>query len=103
MLTRPSAFAQTLHSTAVTYEGNVNRAGQRISRQVTGTRKDAHVEAHRMQVDVDKPSDERGQYLFPELFGQSASKSIIPATTAAQSVSPPPKASSPIASLPVRP
>ena len=44
--------------------------GQRVSWQVTGTRRDAYAEAHRIPVEVDKTGDERGTYLFPDLFGE---------------------------------
>lgn len=50
--------------------------GQRISWQITGTRKDAYAEAHRIPVEVDKPAGERGKYLHPELHGQPASKAL---------------------------
>lgn len=52
--------------------------GQRVSWQVTGTRKDAYAEAHRIPVEVEKPAGERGKYLYPELFGQPASLAINP-------------------------
>lgn len=55
--------------------------GQRVSWQVTGTRRDAYAEAHRIPVEVDKPANERGRYLHPELFGQPAALAIdAPAT-----------------------
>jgi trimeric autotransporter adhesin len=50
--------------------------GQKISWQVTGTRKDAYAEAHRIEAEVDKPASERGKYLHPALFGADASKAI---------------------------
>ncbi|MFI5167419.1 MAG: hypothetical protein ACHQQS_12430 [Thermoanaerobaculales bacterium] len=42
----------------------------KVSWQVTGIRKDAYANAHRIQVEVDKPENERGYYIHPELFGQ---------------------------------
>jgi hypothetical protein len=54
-------------------------AGQRISWQVTGTRKDAYAQANRIVPEVDKPANERGKYLHPALFGQPQSKSVAPA------------------------
>ena len=57
--------------------------GQRISWQVTGTRKDAYANAHRIPVEVDKPAGERGKYLHPALFGKSAAASVVPAPAAA--------------------
>ena len=55
--------------------------GQRVSWQATGTRHDAYAEANRIPNEVDKPADERGRYLYPELFGQPASTAIRPANT----------------------
>jgi hypothetical protein len=44
-------------------------AGQEVSWQVTGIRQDAWANAHRIPVEVDKPAEDRGRYLHPELFG----------------------------------
>jgi hypothetical protein len=44
--------------------------GMKVSWQVTGIRKDAWAEAHRIPVEEDKPSDEQGTYLHPEVHGQ---------------------------------
>jgi len=40
----------------------------KVSWQVTGIRHDAYAEAHRVQVEEEKPASERGTYLHPELF-----------------------------------
>jgi hypothetical protein len=48
------------------------QAGMRVSWQVTGIRKDAYAEAHRIEVEVDKPADERGTYLHPLEHGKPA-------------------------------
>lgn len=40
----------------------------KVSWQVTGVRKDAFAEAHRIQVEVEKPDNEKGLYLHPEAF-----------------------------------
>jgi hypothetical protein len=37
---------------------------------VTGIRQDPWAQANRIPVEVDKPADERGTYLYPELYGQ---------------------------------
>ena len=50
--------------------------GGRVSWHVTGIRKDAWTQAHTAPVEVDKPDDERGSYLAPELFGATAELSI---------------------------
>jgi hypothetical protein len=49
----------------------------KVSWQVTGTRQDAWAKAHRIPVEVEKPEDERGYYLHPELFGEGPEKSVI--------------------------
>jgi hypothetical protein len=41
-----------------------------VSWLVTGIRKDAYANAHRIQVEPPKAGDERGRYLHPELYGK---------------------------------
>lgn len=55
-----------------------SRPGMRVSWQVTGIRHDAYADAHRIQVEEDKPQQERGKYLHPELFGASSELAIGP-------------------------
>jgi hypothetical protein len=50
--------------------------GLKVSWQVTGIRHDAYAEAHRSPIEVEKPAEERGHYLRPELFGASQDKAI---------------------------
>ncbi len=50
--------------------------GAKVSWQVTGTRHDVYADAHRIQVEEDKPEAERGYYLHPELYNQPPEKSI---------------------------
>ncbi len=50
--------------------------GMKISWQVTGNRQDAWANAHRVQVEIEKSTEEQGYYLAPELYGESAEKSI---------------------------
>jgi trimeric autotransporter adhesin len=47
-----------------------------VSWQVTGIRQDAYANAHRIPNDEEKPADERGRYLHPELFGASEDQAI---------------------------
>jgi hypothetical protein len=47
-----------------------------VSWQLTGVRKDAFAETHRIQVEEMKPIAERGSYLHPEAFGKSAGKDV---------------------------
>jgi hypothetical protein len=44
--------------------------GMKVSWHVTGIRKDPWANAHRIQVEEDKPDEERGHYIYPELYGQ---------------------------------
>jgi collagen triple helix repeat protein len=48
------------------------KPGAKISWQVTGIRHDAYANDHRIRVEEEKPAAERGSYLYPEGFGQSA-------------------------------
>ncbi len=41
----------------------------KVSWQVTGIRQDPYANAHRIQVEENKPSHQRGKYLHPEVFG----------------------------------
>ena len=52
------------------------KPGMKVSWQVTGIRKDAYAEAHRIPVEQDKPARERGSYMHPELHGQSEEQSL---------------------------
>jgi hypothetical protein len=45
------------------------KSGAKVSWQVTGVRQDAYAKAHRIKVEEDKPAQEKGHYLHPELFG----------------------------------
>ena len=59
------------------------KAGSKVSWQVTGIRQDAYAAAYRIKVEEDKPAQERGHYLHPELFGATQKEAIAnqPATT----------------------
>jgi hypothetical protein len=48
----------------------------KVSWQVTGVRQDAFANAHRIQVEEEKPALERGHYLHPELFGATEEEAI---------------------------
>jgi len=45
---------------------------------VTGIRKDNWAEAHRNPVEQEKPPEERGLYLHPELYGEGEEQAIVP-------------------------
>ena len=70
----PVYIAGEIHDHSFTIAGG--RAGMKISWQVTGTRQDAWAKAHRVRVESDKPVEEQGYYLAPELHGESTEKSI---------------------------
>jgi hypothetical protein len=50
--------------------------GKKVSWQVTGIRRDAFANAHRIPVEQDKAEEERGTYLHPEAFDQPKSKGL---------------------------
>jgi hypothetical protein len=50
--------------------------GMKVSWQVTGVRKDAWAEKHRIPVEEEKPKNERGHYLHPELYDQPEEKGV---------------------------
>ncbi len=50
--------------------------GKKVSWQVTGIRHDPYAEQNRIPVEVDKPEDERGHYLYPEGYNQPPEKGI---------------------------
>lgn len=64
-----------------------SKPGVKVSWQVTGIRQDAYANANRIPVEENKPTEERGLYLHPEVFGQPADKSV----TAAEKASNPDK------------
>jgi hypothetical protein len=48
----------------------------KVSWQVTGIRRDAYANAHRIPVEEAKPAGERGTYLPPELYAQPESRGL---------------------------
>jgi hypothetical protein len=50
--------------------------GVKVSWQVTGIRQDPYAEAHRIPVEEDKPRQEVGRYLHPDLFGAPRAMAI---------------------------
>ena len=78
-LTVIGQFAQAIVSEEIRdnrFSIKTDKPGVKVSWQVTGIRQDEYANAHRIAVEEDKPRDERGSYLYPELFGQPASKSV---------------------------
>jgi hypothetical protein len=60
------------------------KPGMEVSWQLTGVRKDAYAETHRIQVEEMKPVAERGSYLHPDAFGKSIEKGVRQAYEKAQ-------------------
>ncbi|MBN2226691.1 MAG: hypothetical protein JW763_04950 [candidate division Zixibacteria bacterium] len=50
--------------------------GMKVSWMVTGIRHDKYAEANRIPVEMDKPPEEKGQYIHPEAFGLSEDRFI---------------------------
>ena len=53
-------------------------SGMELSWQVTGIRKDPWANAHRIQVEEEKPDKERGYYVHPDLYDQPEESGIKP-------------------------
>ena len=51
-------------------------SAMKVSWQVTGIRKDPWANAHRVQVEENKPDKEKGYYIHPDLYGQSTENQI---------------------------
>jgi hypothetical protein len=70
-LTVIGKFAQAMVASEIRdnrFTIKTNKPGVKVSWQVTGIRQDAFANAHRIQVEVQKPAGEQGHYLYPELF-----------------------------------
>jgi hypothetical protein len=52
------------------------KPGMKVSWQVTGIRHDPYANQNRIPVEENKPADERGTYLYPQGYGQPATKGI---------------------------
>jgi hypothetical protein len=78
-LTVIGQFAQAIVATKIGRNRFVIRTSKpnvEVSWQVTGVRHDAYADAHRIQVEEDKPPQEQGRYLHPELFGATPEQAI---------------------------
>src|ERR671936_1262107 len=74
---------QVAHTTNYTSNNKNSRfkiaggaSGMKVSWQVTGIRKDPWANANRIEVEEDKPDEERGYYLHPDVYGQPEEKGI---------------------------
>ena len=71
-LTVIGRFAQAIVASEIShiqFSIRTDKPKVKVSWQVTGIRQDAYANAHRIQVEEDKPQQEQGRYLPPELFG----------------------------------
>jgi trimeric autotransporter adhesin len=66
--------AEEMHGNQFRIAGG--KKGQKISWMVTGIRQDAWANAHRIPNEEEKPVDQQGKYLHPELFGAGPDQSI---------------------------
>jgi hypothetical protein len=79
-------IAEEISDTTTNYTSNKNNnsrfkiaggtSGMKVSWQVTGIRRDPWANAHRIEVQEDKPDKERGYYLHPDVYGQPEEKGI---------------------------
>jgi hypothetical protein len=78
-LTVIGQFAQAIVAREVSgnrFTIKTNKPGVKVSWQVTGIRHDAYADANRIKVEVEKPPQEQGRYLHPELFGAPRERAI---------------------------
>jgi len=73
-LTAVGGAAPNLHVAEEIYENRFRIAGgeggMKVCWQVTGTRKDPWAAANPFEVEEDKPQEEQGHYLHPDLYGK---------------------------------
>jgi hypothetical protein len=89
-LTAIGQFAQAIVERELednSFSIRTDKPNVKVSWQVTGIRQDPYAEAHRIPVEEDKPEEERGRYLYPELYGEDPATRIggvpsIPSITA---------------------
>lgn len=71
----PVYIAEKLQHNRFTIAGG--QAGMEVSWQVTGIRQDPWASANRIVVEQDKPTQEQGYYLHPDLYGEPEEKHIL--------------------------
>lgn len=78
-LTVIGTFAQAIVSKKIkgnSFKIRTSGPNVEVSWQVTGIRRDAYANAHRIQVEENKPERERGYYLHPEVYDQPEERSV---------------------------
>ena len=53
-----------------------DKPNAKVSWQVTGIRQDAYANPHRIPVEENKPPQDHGHYLHPELFGAGPEQAV---------------------------
>ena len=72
-------FAQAIVASEISHNQftiRTDKPNVKVSWQVTGIRQDAYANAHRVQVEEDKPAQDQGHYLHPELFGAGPEQAV---------------------------
>jgi hypothetical protein len=78
-LTVIGQFAQAIVSSEIgqnAFTIKTDKPNVRVSWQVTGIRQDPYANAHRIQVEEVKDTDEQGKYLHPTEWGQPESMGV---------------------------
>ena len=73
-------FAQAIVANKVAnhkFSIKTDKPNVEVSWQVTGIRQDAWANAHRIPVEEQKPTEELGSYLHPELYGAPEEKGVL--------------------------
>ena len=79
-LTVIGQFAQAIVARKIAnhqFQIRTNAPTVEVSWQVTGVRQDVYAKAYPLQIEEDKPAQERGLYLRPELYGQPEEKGVL--------------------------
>jgi hypothetical protein len=79
-LTVIKQFAQAIVASEISDNSFVIKTDKpyvKVSWMVTGVRQDKYANAHRVSVEEEKPVEERGRYLHPELWGQPKEAGIV--------------------------
>ena len=79
-LTVIGRFAQAIVETEIQnnrFTIRTDRPNVKVSWQVTGIRRDPWANAHRIKVEEDKPPEEQGYYLAPEVYDQPPARDVF--------------------------
>ncbi|WP_435592808.1 hypothetical protein [Nocardia sp. bgisy118] len=71
----PVYIAKEVAANAFTIAGGI--AGLKVSWQLTGIRDDAWARANALQVEQEKPEEEKGYFLNPEAFGHDVTRHVL--------------------------